>query len=85
MQESIFPLRFSKRRTTRPRPTAIPRGSGPGAGPDQYSPLENGSDSSPTATQASTNGINGSARSSPHYISSGRNLEVIYCTYCVLV
>ncbi|KAL9988510.1 hypothetical protein ACROYT_G002964 [Oculina patagonica] len=63
--------KFGKRRPTRPRPTAIPRGSGSGAGPDQYSPLENGSDSSPTATQAPTNGINGSSRSSPHYISSG--------------
>lgn len=66
--------RYNKRRTRAAptRTTAIPRGSGNGAGADQYSPhgsVENGCDSSPTATQAPSNGVNGSARSSPHYVS----------------
>lgn len=68
---SFLYLRFGKRRA--PRPRAIPRGPGPANGSDQYSPLENGCDGSPTATQAPTNGVNGSARSSPLYISSGKN------------
>lgn len=81
---NTFLLRFSKRRPSRPRPCAIPRGPGPGAGPEQYSPHEyspheNGCDSSPTATQAPTNGVNGSSRSSPLYNSPGKNNY--YCQY----
>lgn len=76
-------IRFSKRRTRGPRPTTIPRGSGPGAGPDQYSPhgsIENGCDTSPTVTQAPTNAVNGGARSSPHYVT-GMNQEEFSVLY----
>ncbi|RMX56030.1 hypothetical protein pdam_00017456 [Pocillopora damicornis] len=63
--------KFGRRRAPRPRPSPIARGPGPSVAPDQFSPLENGCDGSPTATQAPTNGVNGSARSSPLYISPG--------------
>ncbi|XP_027038423.1 roquin-1-like [Pocillopora damicornis] len=57
--------KFGKRRAQRPRPSPIGRGPVPSVAPDQFSPLENGCDGSPTATQAPTNCVNGSARSSP--------------------
>ena len=60
-----FNRRFGKRRAQRPRPSPIGRGPAPSVAPDQFSPLENGCDGSPTATQAPTNCVNGSARSSP--------------------
>ena len=75
-----FNPRFGRRRAPRPRPSPIARGPGPSVAPDQFSPLENGCDGSPTATQAPTNGVNGSARSSPLYISPGKN----YCEFITL-
>ena len=80
----LFIHRYNKRRTraASTRTTAIPRGSGNGTGADHYSPhgsVENGCDSSPTATQAPSNGVNGSARSSPHYVSGMNGLS--FCAF----